>query len=74
MELARITAKGQMTIPKKVRESAHLSAGDFVAFVVEDGKVQFRKVLPGDDEYLRSVQGTLGEWNSPEDEEAWRGL
>ena len=74
MELARITAKGQMTIPKKVRETAHLSAGDLVAFVVEDDRVQFRKVVPGGDEYLRAIQGTLGEWNSPEDEEAWRDL
>ena len=74
MELARITAKGQMTIPKRVRETAHLSAGDLVAFVVEDDRVQFRKVVPGGDEYLRAIQGTLEEWNSPEDEEAWRDL
>lgn len=74
MELARITSKGQMTIPKKVRDAAHLTAGDVVAFVVENDQVSIRKVVPGGDEYLRAVQGTLGEWNSPEDEEAWRGL
>jgi len=74
MEIARITAKGQMTIPKKVRDSAHLVTGDLVTFVVEGDLVQFRKVVPGGDEYLRSVQTTLGEWNSPEDEEAWRDL
>jgi antitoxin PrlF len=74
MELARITAKGQMTIPKKVRDAAHLTVGDVVTFVVEDDRVSIRKVVPGGDEYLRAVQGTLGEWNSPEDEEAWRGL
>lgn len=74
MELARITSKGQMTIPKKIRDAAHLTAGDVVAFVVENDQVSIRKVVPGGDEYLRAVQGTLGEWNSPEDEEAWRGL
>jgi AbrB family looped-hinge helix DNA binding protein len=74
MELARITSKGQMTIPKKVRDAAHLTAGDVVAFVVENDQVSIRKIVPGGDEYLRAVQGTLGEWNSPEDEEAWRGL
>jgi AbrB family looped-hinge helix DNA binding protein len=74
MELARITSKGQMTIPKKVRDAAHLDAGDVVTVTVEDGRVLIRKVLPGGDEYLRAVQGALGEWNSPEDDEAWRGL
>lgn len=70
MKLVRITSKGQMMIPKRVREAAHLAAGDMVAFVT----VSLRKITPGDDDYLRAVQGTLGEWNSPEDEEAWRGL
>ncbi len=74
MELARITSKGQMTIPKKVREAAHLDAGDVVMVMVEDGRVLIRKVVPSGDEYLRAVQDTLGEWNSPEDDEAWRGL
>lgn len=60
MELARITSKGQMTIPKKVREAAHLSTGDLVAVVVEDGKIMIRKVANGGDEYLRAVQATLG--------------
>lgn len=74
MDVARITSKGQMTIPKRVRQEAQLSAGDVVAFAVKGGEVTIHKVMPGRDEYLRAVQGTLGEWNSPEDEEAWRGL
>lgn len=74
MELARITSKGQMTIPKRVREAAHLAEGDVVAFEVADGRVSMRKVAPAGDAYVRAVQQTLGEWNSPEDEDAWRGL
>lgn len=73
MNLARITSKGQMTIPKKVREAAHLAEGDVISFVVEGDRVTLRKLVP-DDDYLRSVQGTLSEWNSLEDEEAWRDL
>ena len=73
MELARITAKGQMTIPKKVREAAHLKSGDVVALDVEGDRVLMRKIV-GDDEYLAAVQGTLDEWSSPEDEDAWRDL
>jgi len=33
MELARITSKGRMTIPEKVRDAAHLAVGDVVAFI-----------------------------------------
>ncbi len=34
MITATITSKGQITIPKDVRKSLHLHAGDRVAFVV----------------------------------------
>ncbi len=39
MNLARITSKGQMTIPKKVREAAHLTEGDVISFVVEGDRI-----------------------------------
>ncbi len=32
MVTAKITSKGQITIPKSIRDSLHLSAGDRVAF------------------------------------------
>ena len=74
MELARITSKGQMTIPKKVRDAARLAAGDVVTFVVENDRVTLRKLPSGDDAYLAGVQETLTEWNSAEDDDAWRDL
>ncbi len=74
MNLAKITSKGQMTIPKKVREAAHLAEGDVISFMVEGDHVTFRKLLVPDEDYLRAVQATLSEWNSQEDEEAWREL
>ena len=36
MVTATITSKGQITIPKTVRESLHLHAGDRIAFIVHD--------------------------------------
>ena len=74
MELARITSKGQMTIPKKVRQAARLAEGDVVTFVVEGETVTLRKLPSNDEAYLRGVQETLSEWNSAEDENAWRDL
>ncbi|MCM1438158.1 MAG: AbrB/MazE/SpoVT family DNA-binding domain-containing protein [Roseburia sp.] len=37
MEIAKITSKGQLTIPKEVRRSLGLRAGDKVLFVERDG-------------------------------------
>ena len=31
-----ITSKGQITLPKMLREQLHLSAGDCIEFIVED--------------------------------------
>ena len=33
MSMATITSKGQITIPKKVREGLHVDAGDKIEFV-----------------------------------------
>ena len=43
MEVSRISSKGQVTIPKSVREILNLSVGDRVAFIEEDGKVVITK-------------------------------
>lgn len=74
MELARITGKGQMTIPKRIRLAAHLDEGDVVSFVLEGDRVVIRKLPSGEDAHLRGVQETLVEWNSAEDDDAWRDL
>lgn len=40
-----VTVKGQVTIPKKVRDSLNLTAGDAVAFAANaDGEIVVRKV------------------------------
>jgi AbrB family looped-hinge helix DNA binding protein len=41
----RLTSKGQVTIPKSVREGLGLRPGDEVEFVVEGGDYRLRKVL-----------------------------
>ena len=76
MELSKITARGQTTIPKRIREAANLREGDVLAFEVEGDHLAVRKVGPraSGDEYLLGLSQALGEWASPEDEEAWREL
>jgi len=74
MEFAKITARGQTTIPKKIRDSARLQPGDVLAFEVDGDRVVARKVLSGRNEYLAALSEGLSEWLSPEDEEAFRDL
>lgn len=38
MELARISSKGQITIPIEVRKKLNLKEGDKILFIEEDGK------------------------------------
>jgi AbrB family looped-hinge helix DNA binding protein len=73
--VAKVTAKGQTTIPQEVRAALHVMPGDFVVWEVEpDGSATVRRVQPLDVEYLRAVQSTLSEWGGAADEEAYRGL
>lgn len=73
--VAKITAKGQTTIPQDVRAALHVSAGDLIAWeVAADGTATVRRVQPLDLEYLRAVESTLSEWAGSADEEAYREL
>ena len=37
---AKVMAKGQVTIPKKIRDILEIENGDYVTFIVDDGKIQ----------------------------------
>ncbi len=74
MELAKITARGQTTIPKRIREAANLGEGDVLSFEIEGDHLVIHKVTPGQDAYLQGLSEILSEWVSPEDEKAWREL
>lgn len=70
--MARVTRRGQVTIPKDVREKLGLREGTEVEFYIEDDTLQLRKVnlakaidrwtgvlqLPTEvDEYMRDLRG-----------------
>jgi antitoxin PrlF len=72
-----VTQKYQATIPLKVREQLDIQAGDKIVFERQDDEtIVIKKKLPSsiDWDYLRAVEGTLSEWNSPEDNEAYADL
>lgn len=73
--LAKITSKGQTTIPKEVRTVLQAGPGDLLAWDIEgDGAVRVRRIRPLDLDYLKAVEGTLSEWASADDEVAYRDL
>ncbi len=73
--IAKITSKGQTTIPQAVRTALKVSAGDLLAWEIgADGTATVRPVQPLDVEYLRALEGTLGEWSGADDEAAYREL
>jgi AbrB family looped-hinge helix DNA binding protein len=74
MELATLTSKGQVTVPKAVRDALGLQHGDQLSWELEDGSVRVRAVAPLDLVYLQGVEANLAEWNSQADEEAFGDL
>ncbi|MBN1425287.1 type II toxin-antitoxin system PrlF family antitoxin [Candidatus Fermentibacteria bacterium] len=74
MAYSRLSSKGQVTVPLKVREALGLKARDIVAYEVRPDGVVLRRAEPFDVEFYRALASTLEEWNSPEDEEAFRDL
>ena len=70
-EASKITSKYQATIPKSVRERLSLKAGDTIVFKEQNGAITITKASKEDLAYLKSLQETLSEWSSPEDEEAF---
>jgi len=73
--IARITSKSQTTVPKEVRAALRVKPGDSILWDVrEDGRVEVRRAHPLDVEFLRGIESTLSEWDSPEDDEAYRDL
>jgi antitoxin PrlF len=71
---SKLTRKYQATIPEAVREKLDLHAGDVIAFEIENDAVVIRKVRPIDIAFAQALVGTLSEWASEHDEEAYRDL
>jgi AbrB family looped-hinge helix DNA binding protein len=73
-QIAKISSKGQMTIPQAAPEAARLAEGDLVVVEVEGERLVIRKLAARRDPYLVGLEASLAEWSSPEVETAWREL
>ena len=74
MVVSRLSSKGQVTIPKKVRDVLGAEPGDTIAYEIMGDSIRLRRIDPFDADFHRALSKTLTEWESPEDEEAFRDL
>ncbi len=74
MKIVKVTSKFQTTIPAEVRDQLNLKIGDSVIFEIIEGVVVLKKINSLDKTYLKAVAQTLSEWDSEEDERAYRDL
>lgn len=66
---SRITAKGQVTVPKKVREKLGIKIGDAISYEVREDSAVIRRIPMVDPEWDRSLEPTLSEWRDDLDDE-----
>jgi AbrB family looped-hinge helix DNA binding protein len=61
--MAKITSKGQLTIPKQIREALGVKPGDRILFSIEEGKTFIYPVRGT----LLDLRGSLKPTKTPED-------
>jgi len=83
MEIITVSKKGQVVLPKKVREKLHIDQGSKLLLVEKDDKLTLSKVeslLAGDKESenlfsaLASEKALAKGWLTKEEGEAWKDL
>lgn len=73
--VSKLTSKHQITVPAAVRDALCLEKGDSLIFTIGDGgAVTVRKAVPFDRAFTDALDAQLTEWDSDEDDDAYRGL
>ncbi len=74
IEIATVTAKGQVTVPKAIRDHLGLRQGDRLSWEVENGVARVKVVSPLDLDMLQGLEANLMDWASESDDEAFAEL
>ena len=74
IDIATVTAKGQVTVPKAIREALGLRQGDRLSWEVENGAARVKLVSSLDFDFLQGLEANLQDWASPADDEAFADL
>lgn len=72
---AQIMGDGRTIVPPEVCAALALEPGDVLEWEVDTlGRVQVRRAPAIDNAYHSALSATLTEWESPQDEKAYRDL
>lgn len=71
---SQVFHKNQTVIPDSVLHALDLRDGDAIVFEIDQTGVHLRKVLPVETAFPSALQGTLDEWSSAVDDEAYADL
>lgn len=74
MQTSKLSSKGQVTLPKEVRDALGARPGDTIVYEVEGNIVRLKRQGPCDAAFHRALANTLSEWASDKDEEAFNTL
>ena len=77
VKTAKITEKGQIAIPKDIRELEGFSEGSKIAVLAFDDRIELRplkSLKSGRITALLSEKALAKEWNKKEEDKAWKDL
>jgi antitoxin PrlF len=74
MQASKLSSKGQVTIPRRVRERLGAKPGDLIAYEIKNNIVTLRRLDPLDAAFHAALSTTMEEWATAEDDEAFRDL
>lgn len=77
MKTTKITSKGQIAIPKDIREKEGFNEGTKIAILAFEDRVEIRPLYQFSERMftaLTSEKALAKDWLSKEDEDAWRNL
>lgn len=71
---SKLTSKGQITLPKRIRETLDVHPGDALAYEIDGNTVRVWKAQPLDLAWHRALSQTMTEWDSAQDHENFDDL
>jgi antitoxin PrlF len=74
MQTSKLSNKGQVTLPREVRQALGAQAGDTIAYEVEGNAVRLKRHGHFDTAFHAALSNTLDEWATEADEEAFGDL